>query len=365
MMKQERYSRQIILPQIGITGQQKLLASKVLVVGAGGLGCPVLQYLSAAGIGTLGIADSDKVCAMNLNRQVLYNEDDIGRDKTEVCKEKLSAQNPKSVIRTYPSMNIDNAIEIIRQYDVIVDCTDNFSARYLLNDSCIICAKPLVHASIYKFDASLSVFNYTNKYGERGATYRCLFPSPPQFDEIENCSEAGVLGTFTGTIGCMQANEVLKIVGEFGEVLSGKLFVLDGLTGQSHMMKIKLKDENLNITILGENYDFKQSLNIREISVSGLNQKLNDGEDIQLIDVRTVEEYTEFHLNSSFIPLNTLQENLHLINRHKPVVIYCEKGTRSAAAITILQEKYHFANLYNLQGGLQAWKVKNGQNNLT
>lgn len=363
-MNAERYSRQIILPEIGMPGQQKLLAAKVLVVGAGGLGCPVLQYLSAAGIGTIGIADSDKVLATNLNRQILYNEDDIGRDKTEVCKEKLSILNPKSVIWTYPSVKASNAIPIVRQYDVIVDCTDNFSARYLLNDCCIICDKPLVHASIYRFDASLSVFNYTNKYGVRGATYRCLFPFPPQFDEIENCSEAGVLGTFTGVIGCMQANEVLKIVGEFGEVLSGKLLVLDGLTGQSHLMKIKLQAENLNITTLAGNYDFNQQLNIREISVSELNQKLNHGEDIQLIDVRTVEEYAEFHLNSSFIPINTLQENIHLINTDKPVIIYCEKGSRSATAIKILQEKYRFSNLYNLQGGLQAWKAKNGQNNL-
>jgi len=361
----ERYSRQIILPQIGTSGQQKLLAAKVLVVGAGGLGCPVLQYLSAAGIGTIGIADSDKVSVINLNRQVLYDEDDIGRNKTQVCKEKLSKLNSRLVIHTYPSVNTNNVLEIIRQYDVIVDCTDNFSARYLLNDACIICNRPLVHASIYRFDASLSVFNYTNKYGERGATYRCLFPFPPKLDEIENCSEAGVLGTLTGIIGCMQANEVLKIIGEFGEVLSGKLLMFDGLTGQSRMMKIKLNAENLNITGLAENYDFYTAPNIKEISGSALNQKLHNEEDIQLVDVRTVEEYADFHLKSSFIPMNILHENIHLISRDKPVIFYCETGSRSASAIKILQEKYHFDNLYNLQGGLREWKRIIAQHNLS
>jgi adenylyltransferase/sulfurtransferase len=360
----ERYSRQIILPQIGTSGQQNLLAAKVLVVGAGGLGCPVLQYLSAAGIGTIGIADSDKVSVINLNRQVLYDEDDIGRNKTQVCKEKLSKLNSGSVIHTYPSVNTNNVLEIIRQYDVIVDCTDNFSARYLLNDACIICNKPLVHASIYRFDASLSVFNYTNKYGERGATYRCLFPFSPKLDEVENCSEAGVLGTLTGIIGCMQANEVLKIIGEFGEVLSGKLLMFDGLTGQSRIMKIKLDAENLNITSLAENYDYTAP-NIKEISASALHQKLHNKEDIQLVDVRTVEEYADFHLKSSFIPMNILHENIHLISRDKPVIFYCETGSRSASAIKILQEKYHFDNLYNLQGGLREWKRIIAQHNLS
>lgn len=361
----ERYSRQIILPQIGTSGQQKLLAAKVLVVGAGGLGCPVLQYLLAAGIGTIGIADSDKVSVINLNRQVLYDEDDIGRNKTQVCKEKLSKLNSRLVIHTYPSVNTNNVLEIIRQYDVIVDCTDNFSARYLLNDACIICNRPLVHASIYKFDASLSVFNYTNKYGKRFPTYRCLFPFTPKLDEIENCSEAGVLGTLTGIIGCMQANEVLKIIGEFGEVLSGKLLVFDGLTNQSRIMKIKLNAENLNITRLAENYDFYTAPNIKEISGSALNQKLHNEEDIQLVDVRTVEEYADFHLKSSFIPMNILHENIHLISRDKPVIFYCETGSRSASAIKILQEKYHFDNLYNLQGGLREWKRIIAQHNLS
>jgi adenylyltransferase/sulfurtransferase len=360
----ERYSRQIILPQIGTSGQQKLLAAKVLVVGAGGLGCPVLQYLSTAGIGTIGIADSDKVSAINLNRQVLYDENDIGRDKTHVCQEKLSKLNSGSVIHTYSSVNTNNALEIIRQYDVIVDCTDNFSTRYLLNDACIICNRPLVHASIYRFDASLSVFNYTNKYGERGATYRCLFPFPPKLDEIESCSEAGVLGTLTGIIGCMQANEVLKIIGEFGEVLSGKLLMFDGLTGQSRIMKVKLNHENLNITSLAENYDFTAP-NIKEITASALHQKLHDKEDIQLVDVRTVEEYANFHLNSSFIPINILEKNIHLISRDKPVIFYCETGSRSASAIKILQEQYHFDNLYNLQGGLREWKTTIAHHNLS
>ncbi|MDQ2719882.1 MAG: HesA/MoeB/ThiF family protein [Bacteroidota bacterium] len=364
-MLHERYNRQIILPQIQMEGQQKLQVAKVLVVGAGGLGCPVLQYLSAAGVGTLSIADGDTVIAMNLNRQVLYYESDIGKDKTSVCKEKLFEQNSALAIHTYPAITRDNALQIIEQNDVVVDCTDNFSARYLLNDACVICNKPLVHASVYRFDGSLSVFNYTNKYGEKGATYRCLFPSPPEHGEIENCSESGVLGSLTGIIGCMQANEVLKIVAKFGEVLSGKLLVFDGLTGQSHLLKVKLKEENLSITALAENYDFSCGINIKEISVIKLIQKMNDGEDIQLVDVRTAEEYAAFHLKSSFIPVTTLEENIQLIDRDKPVILYCEQGTRSAAAIKLLQEQYHFDNLYNLQGGLHAWKVQNAQDNLT
>jgi sulfur-carrier protein adenylyltransferase/sulfurtransferase len=363
-MLQFRYSRQVILPQIGIEGQQKLRAAKVLIAGAGGLGCPVLQYLSAAGIGTLGIADGDTVSAMNLNRQVIYNENDIGKDKTSVCKEKLSALNSALVIHTYPAINTENAMEIIGQYDVVVDCTDNFSARYLLNDACIICGKPLVHASVYMFDASISVFNYTDKNGINGPSYRCLFPSPPLMEEVKNCSESGILGTLTGIAGSLQANEVLKIVVGFGEILSGKLLMFNGLTAQSHLLKINLKEENLHISALAENYDFNCDIDIKEISVSELQQKINEKEDIQLIDIRTPEEYASFHLKSTFIPMGVLEENLQLIDRHKPVILYCEQGGRSTASVRFLQRKYHYENLYSLKGGLRAWRMQSVQDNL-
>lgn len=249
-----RYGRQVILSQIGGAGQQKLQAARVLVVGAGGLGCPVLQYLTIAGIGFLGIADGDKVQVMNLNRQVLYDESDVGLDKVTVCKRKLSALNPGIHIDTHPFIDNKNATEIISQYDVIVDCTDNFPARYLLNDACVICKKPWVHASVYQFDISLSVFGYTDQHGRMGPTYRCLFPLPPRQGEVQNCTEGGILGAVTGLAGSLQGLEVLKIIAGFGKVLAGELLLFNGLTGASHRMRIKLNPDHLRIREPG-NYD--------------------------------------------------------------------------------------------------------------
>src|ERR1017187_2761519 len=228
-----RYHRHIQLSEIGIEGQGKLKQSKVLVIGAGGLGCPVLQYLTAAGVGTLGIVDFDKVDESNLQRQILYGIDDIGKPKVECAVNRLSQQNPfvKFISHNIQLTN-QNAIDIINNYDIIIDGTDNFPTRYLVNDACVLLNKPLVYGSINKFEGQVSVFNYLINETKRSATYRCLFPNPPSAADVPNCSEVGVLGVLPGIIGTLQANETIKIITEIGDVLSGKLLILNALSMQ-------------------------------------------------------------------------------------------------------------------------------------
>lgn len=219
----KRYSRQIILEEVGYAGQEKLKAAKVLIIGAGGLGCPVVQYLTAAGVGTLGIIDDDKVDESNLHRQILYSVKDLGKNKAEVSAKKALELNPFAKALAFPEkLTTDNAIEIIKDFDIVVDGSDNFSTRYLVNDACIALNKPFVSSSVFQLEAQLSVFNYNG-----GPTYRCIFPEPPE--NIMNCSEAGVLGYLTGLAGTLQAGEVIKMILEKGEVLSGKLLVFDAL----------------------------------------------------------------------------------------------------------------------------------------
>ena len=230
-----RYNRHIILSEIGQIGQDKLSNAKVLVVGAGGLGCPVLQYLAAAGIGTLGIIDFDVVEASNLQRQVLFGNSSLGQNKAEAAKIRLEDLNDTITINAYPfPLDHQNALDLFNQYDIIVDGSDNFETRYLVNDACILTNKPLVFGAIYKFEGQVSVFNYEN-----GPSYRCLFPNPPKKDSVPNCSEIGVLGVLPGIIGSMQANEVLKIILGIGNVLSGKLLCFNALTNQTSILKVK------------------------------------------------------------------------------------------------------------------------------
>ena len=221
-----RYSRHLLLPEIGLAGQQKLKAARVLVVGCGGLGCPVLQYLAAAGVGTLGLLDFDTVDDSNLQRQVLYATADVGRPKAVVAAEKLAAQNPFIALQTHQVLlSKDNALALFADYDVVVDCSDNFATRYLVNDACVILGRPLVFGAIFKFEGQVSVFNYQN-----GPTYRCLYPEPPAPGDAPSCAELGVLGVLPGLLGTMQAAEALKIILELGEVLSGRLLLVDALS---------------------------------------------------------------------------------------------------------------------------------------
>ena len=349
-----RYSRQTILPEIGMEGQQKLKNATVLIIGAGGLGCPVLQYLSAAGIGTIGIVDDDTVDESNLHRQIIYNISDIGKSKAMIAAEKLFLQNLHIKFNVFKNrLTKENAIAVISDYDIVVDCSDNFPTRYLVNDACVILKKPLVFGSVYQFEGQVSVFNY-----KLGPTYRCLFPDPPT--ESFNCSEIGVIGVLPGITGTIQANEVIKMITGIGEVLSGKLLIIDALTLSFNTISFTRTEENTKMDKL-QDYDGLCEIEktneriIKQITVSELKSKLDKKEDLQIIDVRELYEYEICNLNGELIPLREVSKNLHKIAVKNPVIVYCHHGTRSAIAIKYMQENASFSNLYNLTGGIHTW----------
>jgi len=364
----ERYSRHISIPEIGIEGQQKLKAAKVLVVGSGGLGSPLLLYLAAAGIGKIGIVDFDVVDDSNLQRQVLFSQNDIGRPKVEAAKEKLLALNPHIIIDIYnEKITAKNAKRILEHYNIVADGTDNFQTRYLINDACVLLNKINVYASIYRFEGQVSVFNYTTKQGEVGPNYRDIFPSPPPPGTVPNCAEAGVLGVLPGIIGSIQANEVIKLAAKIGEPLSGKLFLFDALAFDCRTLKIR-KDPNNPLTGNAPtqtsliDYDEFCGLNIKpmkenvkEISVKELKKLFDGNEDFQIIDVREEYEYDIVNLNAKLIPLNSILNRTSEIEKEKKVIIHCRSGVRSANAIEALQEKFGYKNLYNLKGGILAY----------
>ena len=344
------------MPEIGVEGQQKLKNAKVLVIGAGGLGCPVLQYIVAAGVGTVGIVDDDVVDESNLQRQILFSTEDIGKSKAEIAAKKLKLQNSNVKFITYCTrLTSVNALEIFKGYDLIIDGSDNFPTRYLVNDACVMLDKPLVFGSIFKFEGQVSVFNYKN-----GPTYRCLFPQPPNASESPNCSEVGVLGVLPGMIGTMMANEALKIILGMGKILSGRLFVMNALNFQTQVIAFKKNPQNSKITSL---IDYEQFCNssstsenkIKEISVNELKNLISSKMDFQLIDVREPSEYATLNMKGENIPLSTIENNIEKISRTKQVVIHCKSGGRSRNAIELLEKKYGFKNLYNLSGGIDAW----------
>ena len=347
-----RYDRQIILPEIGTGGQEKLSKAKVLVVGAGGLGCPVLQYLTAAGVGTIGIVDGDTVDETNLQRQILYSTEDIGKPKAETAVEKLKRLNPEITLTSHFSLlTSKNVLELVRNYDIIVDCTDNFPTRYLLNDACVILGKPLVFGSLFKFEGSVSVFNYKD-----GPTYRCLYPNPPAQTDVPNCGEIGVLGSLTGIIGSIQANEVIKMITSAGQVLSGELLIFNSLENGFQKMKFSKDPKNSEITELIDYEAFcNPGTQVREITADELKEKISQGVDLQIIDVREEVEYNVKNIKGKLIPLAQIEDNIDKIETGEMVVIHCQSGARSKRAIEILQSKYGFKNLYNLKDGLQFW----------
>lgn len=354
----DRYSRHILLPEIGIEGQQKLKAAKVLVIGAGGLGCPALLYLVAAGVGTIGIIDPDIVDSSNLQRQVLYREDDLGQPKVDCAKRHLTALNPFVRIKTYhKKLSPANALKIIRDFDLVVDGSDNFATRYLVNDACVLSEKPFVYGAIHRFSGQIAVFNYEN-----GPTYRCLFPEPPPADEVPSCSEAGVLGVLPGIIGSFQASEAIKIISGIGEVASGSLLLMDALTLTFNKISIK-KDETRSPVRELIDYDaFCNSSNnsflppINEISIKEFQQMFHSKADYQLIDVREPIEYEKENINGLLIPLAQLKNRINEITTDKKVIVHCQSGGRSKKGVEILKQEYGFKNIYNLRGGLNAWK---------
>jgi sulfur-carrier protein adenylyltransferase/sulfurtransferase len=360
----QRYNRHLILPEVGLVGQTKLKQAKVLVVGAGGLGCPVLQYLAAAGVGNIGMVDGDTIDLTNLQRQILYSTPEIGQSKASVAHRKLQALNPTINLVAYPShLTKENALEIIEKYDIVVDCTDNFPTRYLINDACVILQKTLVFGAIYKFEGQVSVFNLPLSNEERSATYRCLFPQMPSNEEVPNCAEAGVIGVLPGIIGTLQANEVIKIVVGIGEPLANQIWMLDALTLQTRKIKFKRVPERANIsqlTYYQEVCEVKPNSNeVQEISPLALKQALDAGKNWQIIDVR--EDY-EFEIcqipTAQLMPLNEIDKFISQISLDKPVAVYCHHGMRSAFAIRRLQQKYSYTNLYNLKGGIHAWAME-------
>ena len=360
-----RYARHIAIPEFGVEGQKKLKAAKVLVVGAGGLGSPVLLYLAAAGVGTLGIIDFDLVDDSNLQRQVLYTVNDVGLSKVATAKKKLEALNPFIKINVYQeAYTTENALRIIEDYDIVADGTDNFPTRYLTNDACVLANKINVYASIFRFEGQVSVFNYLDKNGERGPNYRDLFPSPPPPGQVPNCAEGGVLGVLPGIIGSMQANEVIKIITGIGEPLSGRLFLFDAASFTTRILKVRKRKD----TLITELINYEQFCGIvpksntetmvQEITVSQLKQWQDEEKDFQLIDVRKQFEWDIANLNAELIILDTLPNNVDKIAKDKPVVIHCRSGARSANAIRFLQENYGYSNLYNLKGGILAWAAE-------
>lgn len=353
-----RYNRHIIIPEFGIEAQKKLKAAKVLVIGSGGLGSPLLLYLAAAGVGTLGIVDLDVVDDSNLQRQVLFGVQDIGTPKVEAAKIRLKQLNPHIKIKTYNTQfTSKNALEIIKDYDVVADGTDNFPTRYLVNDASVLAGIPNVYASIFQFEGQVSVFNYTDKNGTKGPNYRDLYPTPPDPGLIPNCAEGGVLGVLPGIIGSLQANEVIKVITGVGEPLSGRFFVFDALTFETRTLKIT---KRANSTEIKELIDYEQFCGIsaiekpvKEISTLELENWISNGEDFQIIDVRETSEYEQINIGAHLIPLGEVIARNHEIEREKKVVIHCRSGARSAKAIRQLEE-IGFDNLYNLKGGILA-----------
>jgi molybdopterin/thiamine biosynthesis adenylyltransferase/rhodanese-related sulfurtransferase len=342
------YQRQLLLQGFGLEAQERLKNFSVLVIGAGGLGCPLLQYLAAAGIGRIGIVDGDKVQDHNLHRQILYTTADVGKSKSAVAAERLRNMNPNIELEELPFLfEKSNAIELLGGYDLLVDGSDNFSTRYLSNDACVILNKPLVSGAIFKYEGQVSVFNYHN-----GPTYRCLFPEPPLAHERPSCSEIGVLGVLPGVIGSIMAAETIKIAAQVGEPLSGKLLTYDALGCSFDTFTFSTVPENKHIKMLGQ-YDFDCDLeSINEISC---NELKNHFSEYLIVDVREKEEYALFNIGGTNIPLSELEKKIAEIPKNKHVVVHCQGGSRSRQAIQILQKNHGFRNLLNLSNGLRDW----------
>ena len=343
----KRYKRQIILPELGIAGQQKLKNARVLMVGAGGLGCPVLQYLVAAGIGFIGIVDDDTVDETNLHRQILYSADDIGKNKAHVAVEKLSILNPHVKFSAYPvRLSMQNADQLFRTYDLVIDGSDNFPTRYLVNDTCAALNMPLVFGSLFKFEGQVSVFNYHG-----GPDYRSIFPDPPGIDEVPNCAEIGVIGVLPGIIGTYMANEAIKVICEMGEVLSGKLLCINALDGMSNIFKITNSsgsEQNRHSIQAGTINNTGDEITAEEL----LHLQNNKADEVYLVDVRENYEFEDHNLGGVNIPLYELQDRINELPEDMTIVFYCQTGQRSKIAVQLLKEIF-MTKVYSLKGGMK------------
>ena len=354
-MKHTRYIRQTSLKEFGTTSQQKLFSARVLVVGVGGLGIPVLQYLNAIGVGTLGMVEFDSVELSNLQRQVLFSENDLGRSKLKTALEKLKEQNSETLFKAYNcSLNPENALDIISGFDVVVDATDNFATRYLINDACVILNKPFVYGALHGFEGQVSVFNFKG-----GPTYRCLFPKIPTAAEIPDCNENGVLGIIPGIIGNFQALETVKLITGVGEVLTGKLLLFNGMDQTFQKIKFQLRPENLKISHLRQNYETETCDNVPTITASELQKLIASEIPLQLVDVRSTIEYEADHLEPSInIPLNQLENRKSELNASLPIYLLCQSGQRSRKAWEKLKTDFSDTPISSVVGGINSFISK-------
>ena len=359
-----RYSRHLIMPEVGMEGQQKLKAARVLCIGAGGLGSPLTLYLTAAGVGTLGIVDFDVVDYTNLQRQIIHTTDDVGRKKLDSASEKLKAINPFINLKTFETrLSSENALEIFRDFDIIADGTDNFPTRYLVNDACVLTGKPNVYGSIFRFEGQASIFGK-----EEGPCYRCLYPEPPPPGLVPSCAEGGVLGILPGLVGVIQATEVIKLILGQGEPLIGRLLLVDALAMKFRELKLrknpdcpacgthptvtKLIDYNEFCGIRGEEKPVETG--VPEVQVEELKRRLDAGEDIFVLDVREPHEYQICNINGYLIPLGDLPKRVHELDSSRDIVAHCRSGVRSAKAVNFLRQA-GFKKVHNLAGGILAW----------
>jgi len=359
-----RYSRHLIMPEVGMEGQLKLKAARVLCIGAGGLGSPLALYLGAAGVGTLGLVDFDVVDYTNLQRQIIHTTADVGRKKLDSAADKLKAINPLINVRPFDTrLSSDNALELFRDFDIIVDGTDNFPTRYLVNDACVLTGKPNVYGSIFRFEGQASVFAT-----EQGPCYRCLYPEPPPPGLVPSCAEGGVLGILPGLVGVIQATEAIKLVLGKGEPLIGRLLLVDALAMKFRELKLrknpdcpvcgthptitKLIDYNEFCGIRGEEAPVEAG--VPEIQVEELKRRLDAGEDVFVLDVREPHEYQICNIGGHLIPLGDLPKRVHELDSSREIVAHCRSGTRSAKAVNFLRQA-GFRKVRNLSGGILAW----------
>jgi adenylyltransferase/sulfurtransferase len=359
-----RYSRHLIMPEVGMEGQRKLKTARVLCIGAGGLGSPLALYLAAAGVGTLGIVDFDVVDFTNLQRQIIHSTADVGRKKLDSAADKLKAINPYINLRTFETrLSSANALELFREFDIVADGTDNFPTRYLVNDACVLTGKPNVYGSIFRFEGQASVFAT-----EEGPCYRCLYPEPPPPGLVPSCAEGGVLGILPGLVGVMQATEVIKLILGKGDPLIGRLLLIDALGMKFRELKLRknpdcpacgkhptvtqLIDYNEFCGIRGEEKPVEAG--VPEMQVEELKRRLDAGEDLFVLDVREPHEYQICNINGYLIPLGDLPKRVSELDSSREIVAHCRSGVRSGKAVAFLQQA-GFKKVHNLGGGILAW----------
>ena len=360
-----RYSRHLIMPEVGMEGQQKLKAAKVLCIGAGGLGSPLALYLAAAGVGTLGIVDFDVVDFTNLQRQIIHSTADVGRPKLESAAEKLKAINPFINLRTFNTrLSSENALDLFREFDIVADGTDNFPTRYLVNDACVLTGKPNVYGSIFRFEGQASVFAT-----EQGPCYRCLYPEPPPPGLVPSCAEGGVLGILPGLVGVMQATEAIKLILGIGDPLIVRLLLIDALGMKFRELKLRKNPDcpacgrNRTITQLIDYNEFcgirgeeapVSTTGIPTIQVEELKRRLDAGDNLFVLDVREPHEYQICNINGYLIPLGDLPKRVSELDSSREIVAHCRSGVRSGKAVEFLQQA-GFKKVHNLAGGILAW----------